>query len=88
MYLCFPKVSAGSKLSLTALEQHCLIELPATVKMFLICTTQYSSPMWLWSYLKKYAGFMTLADSPIQHLKWKTLASAFETSSLGDTSVQ
>lgn len=64
MYLCFPKVSAGSKLSLTALEQHCLIELPATVKMFLICTTQYSSPMWLWSYLKKYAGFMTLVRFP------------------------
>lgn len=64
MYLCFPKLSAGSKLSLTALEQHCLIELPAIMKMFLICTVQYSSPMWLWSYLKKYAGFMTLVRFP------------------------
>lgn len=68
MYLCFPKLSAGSKLSLTALEQHCLIELPAIMKMFLICTVQYSSPMWLWSYLEtcRFHDTMIVPDSASQ----------------------
>lgn len=63
MYV-FLKSLQISKLSITALEQHCIIELPAIMKMFHICTIQYRSPMWLQSYLKKYAGFMTLVRFP------------------------